>query len=476
MALKSAQMAGLTVPRRTIDKAIDYLNSCMSADDNGYGYVGQGSTPTMTAAALLCRQHFQAWDLHQPEMNLAVENHIWPFRPSGVRNNAYFHYYATQVMRNNGGTRWKDWNESLRGMLITGQEVAKESPTFGSWSSKGDLHGGAGGRLMVTSLCLLTLEVYYRYPCTRLKEPPPVTRVKDPPDGIATLIFYLRTGVPEEMMKSAERLTQLGEKARAAAPALCAAATHSSKSVSRAALEALEKVAPNLYEPVFTLLVDAQAANHRKAIAAIRGLGLKAGPALPVITHRLAKCEQDLRRQQGSWGPETVVEVTIDLMRAVPEIAPGSSVAPKVLAHTTNISLAQPITALKPGGVYLTATPFRAAGVPLLGQLGAANPDQCKKVVAELMGILDQSVLELKAAAEPAKGFRVPLLDTLADVESICSALYRCEPTTKEAVSLKVLPELRELTFHKEASVREAAKNLKKRVESGRVDPGAPSS
>jgi hypothetical protein len=36
-------------------------------------------------------------------------------------------------------------------------------PMGGSWSSAGDAHGGAGGRLMNTSLSLLCLEVYYRH-------------------------------------------------------------------------------------------------------------------------------------------------------------------------------------------------------------------------------------------------------------------------------------------------------------------------
>jgi hypothetical protein len=46
------------------------------------------------------------------------------------------------------------------------------SPAFGSWSSAGDTYGNAGGRLMVTSLNLLTLEVYYRYLPLYYRGPP----------------------------------------------------------------------------------------------------------------------------------------------------------------------------------------------------------------------------------------------------------------------------------------------------------------
>ena len=51
----------------------------------------------------------------------------------------------------------------MREVLVKAQEGNASSPNFGSWSSEKDGHGKAGGRLMVTSLNLLTLEVYYRY-------------------------------------------------------------------------------------------------------------------------------------------------------------------------------------------------------------------------------------------------------------------------------------------------------------------------
>ena len=33
----------------------------------------------------------------------------------------------------------------------------------GSWAPAGDVHAGAGGRIMITSLSILSLEVYYRH-------------------------------------------------------------------------------------------------------------------------------------------------------------------------------------------------------------------------------------------------------------------------------------------------------------------------
>jgi hypothetical protein len=62
------------------------------------------------------------------------------------------------------GTYWEHWNGRLRDML-TGMQ-SKDGGTYGSWSPTEptpDRWGDAGGRLYVTCLHLLILEVYYRH-------------------------------------------------------------------------------------------------------------------------------------------------------------------------------------------------------------------------------------------------------------------------------------------------------------------------
>lgn len=161
MALKSAQMAGLDVPPVTMNRAKAFLNSCAAADE-GYGYVGNGSsTPRMTAVGLLCRQYIENWGPAHPRMIKAIANHLKTNPPN--KQDVYYYYYATQVMHHFGGEAWKEWNDNLRESLIKKQETNLTSPNNGSWSPAGDPWGKAGGRLMITSLNLLTLEVYYRY-------------------------------------------------------------------------------------------------------------------------------------------------------------------------------------------------------------------------------------------------------------------------------------------------------------------------
>jgi hypothetical protein len=64
-----------------------------------------------------------------------------------------------------GGPRWEKWNRPLRDRLIRTQDRGDDplhAHQKGSWSPAGDLFGKAGGRVMITSLALRILEVYYQ--------------------------------------------------------------------------------------------------------------------------------------------------------------------------------------------------------------------------------------------------------------------------------------------------------------------------
>jgi hypothetical protein len=165
MAIKSAKMGGLDVPEITFRKAIRYMESVCDPNNEGYGYTGPGSTPTLSAVGLLCRQYLQSWGPNNGRLIKGVKNNIKTMMPppSGPANNMYYYYYATQVMHHFGGEDWKAWNEKMRDCLIRSRDTSNNPTLRGSWDPSGDAHGAVGGRLMYTSLCLLTLEVYYRH-------------------------------------------------------------------------------------------------------------------------------------------------------------------------------------------------------------------------------------------------------------------------------------------------------------------------
>jgi len=84
--------------------------------------------------------------------------------PRSDRRDVYYWSYGRQVMFHLEGEFWSEWNASLRDMLVETQD--KAGPDRGSWNpvepSK-DAWGESGGRLYVTCLNLLMLEVYYRH-------------------------------------------------------------------------------------------------------------------------------------------------------------------------------------------------------------------------------------------------------------------------------------------------------------------------
>ena len=175
MALKSGQMSGLNVPQRTLEKAGKWLDSCELADTSStkprcyYGYVGRDRSNTMTAVGVLCRMY-----LGTPRRNRNLRAGCEALKsefPPSMQPNTYYEYYATQVMHHMQGDYWEFWNKGdgktgfkgMREILIKRQDDEAKRGGNGSWSSAGDGHSAAGGRIMTTSLSLLTLEVYYRH-------------------------------------------------------------------------------------------------------------------------------------------------------------------------------------------------------------------------------------------------------------------------------------------------------------------------
>jgi hypothetical protein len=94
MALKSAKMAGLDVPEVTFRKGMRYLDGCCDPTNEGYGYTGLGSTPTMSAVGLLCRQYLQSWGSGNARMIKGVKNNLLTSPPptAGTAPGSMYYY------------------------------------------------------------------------------------------------------------------------------------------------------------------------------------------------------------------------------------------------------------------------------------------------------------------------------------------------------------------------------------------------
>jgi hypothetical protein len=164
-ALRSANLAGLSVSSKDIARCRRYLSHA-AYDRSGVTYCYMTGFPpsmSMTAEGLVCRQYL-GWPKDHPAL-LKGSGLISSYLNESTERNIYLWYYATQLLHNMHDKHWEAWNARVRDGLI-GLQVRGDGCDRGSWSPVSpqvDRWGSKGGRLYVTSLSLLTLEVYYRY-------------------------------------------------------------------------------------------------------------------------------------------------------------------------------------------------------------------------------------------------------------------------------------------------------------------------
>ncbi len=157
MALKSGHMAYLRVPPITIQRASRFLDSVQANDGANYGYTDPGQGPGTTAIGLLCRMYL-GWPKDHPALERGVR---WLAERGPSKTDMYYNYYATQVLRHMEGDLWKKWNNEIRDWLVNTQ--AREGHERGSWWVNGGHQTDKGGRLYVTCMATMILEVYYRH-------------------------------------------------------------------------------------------------------------------------------------------------------------------------------------------------------------------------------------------------------------------------------------------------------------------------
>ncbi len=132
--------------------------------------------------------------------------------PDNNARDMYYWYYATQVLHNVPGPDWDKWNRQMRRVLIETQ--CKDGCAAGSWDPDKptrDRWGDAGGRLYVTSLAALTLEVYYRYL--------PLYKLGGNPAQVGGLLVGTKEPAKEPAKASPKPSPKESPKAAAEAPA-----------------------------------------------------------------------------------------------------------------------------------------------------------------------------------------------------------------------------------------------------------------
>ena len=166
MALKSAIGSDLRVRPRTIKLTKKYMAHIGNPDNGVFGYDKKPTKPnarlrSCTAIGALCRMYLGA-EKDADDVNKSI-GLLAKWGPDSKKDrvaNMYYNYYATQVMKQYGGDKWRAWNSGMRDFLVKQQE--KEGAAAGSWMFD-ERWASQAGRLYATSLSCMTLEVYYRF-------------------------------------------------------------------------------------------------------------------------------------------------------------------------------------------------------------------------------------------------------------------------------------------------------------------------
>jgi hypothetical protein len=180
MALKSGQLAGLEVPQNSYQGIDQWLDRAQGeggrmdryrynpfAPNTAAQRHGRVPTPTMTAVGMLMRM-YMGWRRDNRSMQSAAD-YLLEYPPQmgtkrSPKRDGYYWYYATMVMFHMGGDHWKQWNQQLKRVLLESQIT--EGEEAGSWDPVRpvpDRWSPQAGRIYVTTMNLLNLEVYYRH-------------------------------------------------------------------------------------------------------------------------------------------------------------------------------------------------------------------------------------------------------------------------------------------------------------------------
>lgn len=180
MALESAKLSGVEVPEPAISAARNFLLRAWDRDLGDYRYSHdpsrlRSSWPTLPAStpAALFALSILGEDLTERRFRAArsavVANAPRAYRWRGddafverAEGNLYHWYYGSLAMLRAGGDDWQRWNAALQEALLPSQNDDGSWPLLGGYA---DDYAGDDRRDLsyTTAMCVLCLEVYYRY-------------------------------------------------------------------------------------------------------------------------------------------------------------------------------------------------------------------------------------------------------------------------------------------------------------------------
>jgi len=180
MALESARLGGLAVPDAAFEDARTFLRNCWDPSRGAFRYshdpsrlsssydVLPGSTPASLFALSLLGDDVASAPFAPARAFVEARAPRGYARARDdefvqqARGNLYFWYYGTLALFRVGGDPWRRWNAAMQETLLPAQEQD------GSWRPISIYALDYAGdddrdRSYTTAMCVLSLEIYYRY-------------------------------------------------------------------------------------------------------------------------------------------------------------------------------------------------------------------------------------------------------------------------------------------------------------------------
>jgi hypothetical protein len=168
-ALKAAHLSGLNIPGvdAALDKAMLDLKR-VQGPRGGFGYRAAQDSYSLAGAGVLCTYFWKG------EKDKSVRDGIkfimdeteknYPVQYKGDKANLYAWYYHGQACLMFGGSAWAKWNKWFQDEITNNQSPDGSWPAMGPKTAVGPQSDEKGvGPIYRTTLCVLMLEVYYRY-------------------------------------------------------------------------------------------------------------------------------------------------------------------------------------------------------------------------------------------------------------------------------------------------------------------------
>jgi len=181
MALKTAEGAGLKVPRAAFTDMKAYLDEVTDEVYGTVGYVSKGGRAirqreqninvayqdSLTAVGIMARIFIDG-DTKDERIKKGADLLIrslpvWDTETYGKLDYYYWFYASYALYQYDGpnGSCWNAWNKKMKDVLLASQNNLESACEYGSWDAIGRWCDEAG-RVYATAINVLTLEVYYR--------------------------------------------------------------------------------------------------------------------------------------------------------------------------------------------------------------------------------------------------------------------------------------------------------------------------